>query len=402
MRWASDVMDKAVDKAVDKAAGLDFGATPAQARIRAAARDFVARELTAEFLRETDRNGRAPMELLPKMAAPGFTGLPVPAEYGGAGGGAADVSVLLEEFGRASLSIASFLNRALGWGAEAILRFGSAGQKRAFLPRVCSGEMIFAFSHTESDAGSDAAAIRTRAVADGDAFVINGTKMFTTGAAESPCLIVTTRTDAGVSKHRGLSVFLVDANSPGITCRRIEKLGMRAAGTLCEVEYRDVRVPRDALLGALNDGWQVITGTLERARIAQAAYCVGAAQQSIDDAVAHLRARVRPGHPGARSQADAHLLAGLQVRTDAARLLLHRAASMVDERIACVREASIANLYATETLVAVTSDAMRVWGGYGFTLEHSIERTLRDARLFIIGDGSSQIQRNLIARQMGL
>ena len=257
---------------------------------------------------------------------------------------------------------------------------------------------MFAFSHTEADAGSDAAAIRTRAVADGDDFVIEGAKLFTSGAAESPCLIVTARTDHGAAKHRGLSVFLVDARTPGITCRRIEKLGMRAAGTLCEVEYRSVRVPRAALLGHVNDGWAVITGTLERARLAQAAYCVGGAQQAIDDALAHVRSR--PSLAGA--QVLAHLLVSLQLRADAARLLTHRAAAMVDAGQACVREASIANLYATETLVAATSEALRVWGTAGLVPGHGTERALRDARLFIIGDGSSQIQRNLIARQMGL
>ena len=381
---------------------LDFGFTPAQEQLRAAARRFIAAELTPQFLRELDASGRAPMELLPKMAAPGFNGLPVPREYGGAGGSATDVSVLLEEFGRASLSIASLLNRALGWGAEAIQRFGSEAQKRHFLPRVCTGEMIFAFSHTEADAGSDAAAIRTRAVADGEHFVISGTKMFTTGAAESPCLIVSTRTDAAATKHKGLSVFLVDSSTPGIAFHKIEKLGMRGAGGLYEVQYRDVRVPRSALLGELHGGWRVITGTLERARVAQAAYCVGAAQDAIDDAVGHAREREQFGQPIGKFQSIAHMLVDMQVRTDAARLLLYRAASMIDEGVPCVREASIANLHATETLVAVTSDAMRVWGGYGFTRENDIERTLRDARLFIIGDGSSQIQRNLIARQMGL
>jgi alkylation response protein AidB-like acyl-CoA dehydrogenase len=380
---------------------LDFGFTPEQEQLRGVVRAFAGRELTREFLREIDASGRAPHELLPRMAALGFNGLPVPAEYGGLGGSATDVSVLLEEVGRASLSIASLLNRALGWGAEAILRFGTEQQKRHFLPRVCSGEMIFAFSHTEADAGSDAAAIRTRAVADGEHFVINGTKMFTTGAAECPCLIVTARTDPAVSKHKGLSVFLVDGATRGITCHRIEKLGMRGAGGLYEVQYQDVRVPRSTLLGTENGGWQVITGTLERARIAQAAYCVGAAQNVIDDAVRYANERSQFGQPIGKFQAIAHLLVDLQVRTDAARLLLYRAASMVDEAVACVREASIANLHATETLVTVTSDAMRVWGGYGFTREFEIERTLRDARLFVIGDGSSQIQRNLIARQMG-
>ncbi|MBT5495187.1 MAG: acyl-CoA dehydrogenase [Alphaproteobacteria bacterium] len=387
---------------MDDGATVDFGYTTEQVQIRDAARGFTERVLTRAFLQEIDVNGRAPNELLPEMAKLGFTGLPVPAEYGGSGGNATDVTVLLEEFGRSSLSVASLLNRALGWGADAIQRFGTEAQKDYFLPRVASGEMIFAFSHTEPNAGSDAAAIITKAAPDGEDFIISGSKIFTTGAAECPCLIVTARTDATLGKHKGISVFLVDATTPGINSRRIEKLGMRGAGTLCEVHYDDVRVPTSALLGELHGGWRVIGGTLERARIAQASYCVGAAQRVIDDAVQYANEREQFGQPIGRFQAIAHLLVDLQVRTDAARLLLYRAASMIDEGVPCVREASIANLHATETLVRVTSEGMRVWGGYGFTREFEIERILRDARLFVIGDGSSQIQRNLIARQMGL
>jgi alkylation response protein AidB-like acyl-CoA dehydrogenase len=382
--------------------GLDFGFTPEQELLRGVVRSFAARELTPEFLRELDASGRAPHELLPRMAALGFTGLAVPQEYGGSGGSATDVTVLLEEMGRGSLSIASLLNRAAGWGTEALLRFGTPEQKAFFLPRVCSGEMIFAFSLTEPDAGSDAAAIKTRAVADGDGFTISGTKMFTTGAGECPYLIVTTRSDPARARHRGISVFLVDATLPGITCRKIDKLGMRGAGGLYEVQYDRVRVPSSALLGPLHGGWDVVTATLERARVAQAAYCVGAAQRVVDDAVRYANEREQFGQPIGKFQAIAHLLADLQVETDASRLLLYRAASMIDASVGCVREASIANLHATETLVRVTSDAMRVWGGYGFTLEFDIQRTLRDARLFVVGDGSSQIQRNLIARALGL
>jgi alkylation response protein AidB-like acyl-CoA dehydrogenase len=381
---------------------LDFGFTPGQEKIRNAAREFVSKELTPGFLREIDASGRAPHELLPRMAASGFTGLPVPSEYGGAAGSATDVTVLLEEFGRGSLSIASLLNRALGWGTEAILRFGTAAQKSYYLPRVCSGEMIFAFSHTEPDAGSDAAAIRTRAVADGEEFVISGTKIFTTGAGECPCLIVTARTNAAVPKHKGISVFLVDSAAPGIVCHPIEKLGMRGAGRLYEVEYNDVRVARSALLGPLDGGWQVITGTLERARLAQAAYCIGAGQRAIEDAVDYVNGRRQFYQPDGNRENVGRLLVDLQVRSVAARLLVYRAAAMVDDGVPCLREASIANLCATETLVKATSDAMRAWGSDGLRREFAIERTLRDARLFIIGDGSSQIQRNLIAREMGL
>jgi len=383
--------------------GLGFRFTPEQEALRKVVRDFTARELTPEWLRELDRTARAPHdEILPKMAALGFTSLVVPREYGGLGGGCVDATVLLEALGRASLSIASLLNFVIGFGTQTIIAFGSEEQKRYFLPRVCKGEMVFAFSLTEPNAGSDAAALRTRAVADGEDFVISGTKIFTTGAAESKYLLVATRTDPRAPKHRGISIFLVDSKTPGLTYRPIEKLGMRGAGGLYEVRYDNVRVPRSALLGPLHGGWDAVKATLERVRLSQAAYCVGCSQQVIEDAVRYARQREQFEQPIGKFQGISHLLADLEVQTDAARWLLYRAAWLVDEGVRCVKEASMANLCATETLLKVTSDAMRVYGGYGFTLEFDIQRHMRDARLFVIGDGSSQIQRNLIARFMGL
>jgi len=186
--------------------------------------------------------------------------------------------------------------------------------------------MCFAFSLTKPDAGSDAAAIRTRAVADGDDFVINGTKIFTTGAAEARYLVVATRNDTEVDRHRGISLFIVDPKSEGITCRNIEKLGMRGAGGLYEVHYDGVRVPKSALLGPLNGGWDVVKATLERVRLSQAAYCIGCAQHVIDGAVRYAGEREQFGQPIGKFQAIAHLLADLQVEVDAARWLLYRAA----------------------------------------------------------------------------
>ena len=385
------------------APGLGFSFTPDQEMLRKVVSDFAAKELTPEWLRELDRTARAPHdEVLPKMAALGFTSLVVPREYGGLGGGCVDATVLLETLGRASLSIASLLNFTIGFGTQTIIAFGTEEQKRYFLPRVCKGEMIFAFSLTEPNAGSDAAALRTRAVADGEDFVIDGAKIFTTGAAESKYLLVATRTDPAAPKHRGISIFLVDSKTPGITYRPIEKLGMRGAGGLYEVHYDNVRVPRSALLGPLHGGWDAVKATLERVRLSQAAYCVGCSQQVIEDAVRYAQQREQFGQPIGKFQAISHLLADLEVQADAARWLLYRAAWLVDQGVRCVKEASMANLFATETLLKVTSDAMRVYGGYGFTLEFDIQRHMRDARLFVIGDGSSQIQRNLIARFMGL
>jgi alkylation response protein AidB-like acyl-CoA dehydrogenase len=384
-------------------AGLSFAFTPEQEALRETVHRFAAHELTPDWLRELDRTGRAPhAEILPKMAALGFTGVVIPTEYGGVGGSCIDATVLLEELGRTSLAIASLLNFAIGFGAFAIINFGTAEQKQFFLPRIVSGDAIFAFALTEPGAGSDAASVQTRARLDGDEFVISGSKQFITGAAEAPYLLVVTRSDPTAPKRRGISLLLVDGKTHGISYRRIEKLGMRACGGLYAIDFDDVRVPRSALLGPLHGGWDLLKATLERTRISQAAYCVGAARQVIEDAIAYAGQREQFGQPIGKFQAISHLLADLHVQTESARWLLYRAAWLVDQGVRCVEEASVANLHATETLLKVTSDAMRVYGGYGLTMDFDIQRHMRDARLFVIGDGSSQIQRDLIARLRGL
>jgi len=383
--------------------GLNFAFTPEQEALRDTVRRFAKRELTPEWLRELDRTGRAPhAEILPKMAALGFTGIVIPPEFGGVGGSCIDATVLLEELGRWSLAIASLLNFAIGFGAFAIIRFGTPEQQQFFLPRIVAGTALFAFALTEPSAGSDAAAVRTRARLDGDDFVISGSKQFITGAAEAPYLLVVTRSDPDAPKRRGISLLLVDSKSPGISYRRIEKLGMRGCGGLYAIDFDDVRVPRSALLGPLHGGWDLLKATLERTRISQDAYCVGAARQATDDAIAYAGQREQFGQKIGKFQAISHLLADLHVQTESARWLLYRAAWLVDQGVRCVEEASVANLHATETLLKVTSEAMRVYGGYGLTMDFDIQRHMRDARLFVIGDGSSQIQRDLIARLRGL
>jgi alkylation response protein AidB-like acyl-CoA dehydrogenase len=383
--------------------GLNFGFTDEQEALRDTVRRFARKELTPAWLRELDATGRAPhAEIMPKMAALGFTGIVIPAEYGGSAGGCIDATVLLEELGGTSLAIASLLNFAIGFGAYALIKFGSQVQKDHYLPQIVSGDALFAFALTEPNAGSDAASVRTRARRAGDDFVITGNKQFITGAQEAPYLLVVARTDPDAPKRKGISLFLVDSKTPGIGYRRIEKLGMRACGGLWAIDFDDVRVPASALLGPLNGGWDLLKATLERTRISQAAYCVGAARQIIQDAIAYAGQREQFGQKIGKFQAISHLLANLHVQAESARWLVYRAAWLVDQGVRCVEEASVANVHATETLLQVTSDAMRVYGGYGLTMDFDIQRHMRDARLFVIDDGSSQIQRDLIARLRGL
>lgn len=382
---------------------MRFQFSDEQEMLRRTVRTFAERELSPVYLRELDAAARAPhWELLPKMAALGFTALPVPAAYGGLDSGMIDVAVMLEELGRTSLSVASMLHGAIGFGCEAIKASGTEAQRSDFLPRVVAGEMCFACALAEPDAGIDAAAIRTQAVRDQEGFLIDGDRVFTTGVEESRCLVIAARTDRSAPPHRGISLFLVDPRTPGISLRRIEKLGMRGAGGLVEVRCEKVRVPQTALLGELNRGWEAVEAALHRVRICEAAYCIGCAQQVIEDAVRYANERQQFGQPIGKFQAISHLLVDLQVQVDAARWLLYRAAWLAAHGKPCEKEASMANLACTAALAKVTSDAMRVYGGYGLTMEFDIQRHFRDARLFVTGNRSSRMQRNLIAERIGL
>jgi alkylation response protein AidB-like acyl-CoA dehydrogenase len=382
---------------------MNFSFSAEQEMLRETVARFAHKELTPEWLRELDRTGRPPhAEIFPKLAALGLTAVAIPSQYGGVGGTCIDATVLLEELGRTSLAIASLLNFCIGFAPTAIINSGSEAQRKKFLPAVAAGKMILAFALTEPEAGSDAAAIRTFAVPHGEGFTVTGEKIFITGAAEADYLMVAVRTDPQASRQGGISVLLVDTRSPGIAFRRIEKLGMRGCGGLWGIHFDGVKVPAANLLGPLNGGWDLIKSTLERTRISQAAYCVGAARQVVLDAVRYAGERKQFGRAIGEFQAISHLLADLHVQTESARWLLYRAAWLVDQGVRCVEEAAMANLHATENLLKVTSECMRVYGGYGLTMEFDIQRHMRDARLFVIGDGSSQIQRNMIAKLIGL
>jgi alkylation response protein AidB-like acyl-CoA dehydrogenase len=355
---------------------MKFRFTDEQEMLRRTAGAFARQELKPEYLREIDASGRAlHRDLLPRMASLGFTALCAPIEHGGLGGGFIDKAVLLEELGRTSLSAAAVLDAAIGSGCEAIKRHGSDAQQRDFLPKIVQGEMCFAFSEGDE--------VQARALPGGDGFVIDGAKATSTGAAEARCLVVAATTGAGIS------MFTLSPQSAGISFRRIETMGMRGAGGFYEVRYGGVKVPHSALLGELNKGHDIRDAWLRLERLSAAAYCVGCAQQAIDDAVRYAGERRQFGQPIGKFQAIAHLLADLQVQVDGARWLLYRAAWLLDGGASGIREASMASVACSEALLQVTSDTIRVFGGYGLTLEFDIQRHFRDARKFVAGRGGA-------------
>ena len=376
---------------------MKFRVSDEQAMLRDTVRRFAARELAPAYLRQIDANAAPPhRSLLPRMAALGFTALPVPLADGGLGGSTVDATLMLEELGRASLTAASILDSAIGFGFEMIKRLGSPAQKRELFEPLVRGEMCFAFSPAQSDADADAAVCVTRATTDGDGFIIDGAALLTPAAGEARCLIVA----AGMGAD--LRLFAVNPRSAGIRMRRIETLGMRAAGGLYEVDYERVRVPAGALLGSGAAATATLLAACDRARTLQAAWCIGCAQQAIDDAVRYGGEREQFGQPIGRFQAIAHLLVDLQVDVDAARCLLYRAAWAADEGLAGPAYATLANIAATEALLRVTSDAMRVDGGYGLTMEFDIQRHFRDARSLAGAGGTVHLQRDAVAQAMGL
>ena len=305
--------------------------------------------------------------------------------------------MLLEELGRTSLTAASILNSAIGAGCAAICDFGSDAQRREWLPLLLRGEIWFACALAPAFSCGEMNEIAPRAIADGDHYVIDGGKNHALGAASAHRVIV--------AAHIGpaaIGLFALDPQTPGLSMRERESLGMRGAGGLYELNYNKARAPCSALLNSRAGGRQAIEALLDRDGIFQAAYCIGCAQQVVDDAVRYAGEREQFGQPIGKLQAIAHLLADLQVQVDAARWLMYRAASAIDGGQSGSKEAAMADLACTDALQHATSQCMRVYGGYGLTMEFDIQRHFRDARMCVRNIGERHFRRHQIAHAMEL
>jgi alkylation response protein AidB-like acyl-CoA dehydrogenase len=380
---------------------MDFSLPEEVALLQETARSFVERMCPPERAKEWDEKGEAPAEFFQAMADLGWLGLAFPEELGGGGGTAIELVVLAEELGRASLDIAMCFIGTLISGLT-VRKWGNEEQRATLLPAIIGAERRLAIGISEPDAGSDAASMRTYAEDRGDNFVLNGQKMWCTGAGlPNTDIVVYCRTDRNVPKHAGLSVLLVDPATDGVLLRQIPTLARHVLGTY-EVFLEDVAVPKDRLLGPLNGGWQVLLSSLEVERVLMSGGYVGAAQATLDEALAYSKQRQQFGRPVGTFQALAHGLADLQVDIDSARLLAQRAAWLHATDRECSREGAMAKLKGSETYVAAARLGMQILAGHGFSTESVMSFRWKEAIVAPISGGTSQIQRNAIARSMGL
>ena len=380
---------------------MDFALTQEQEQLKTSTRRLLESVCTKEWLDSVEAREEYPFDLHRRMAEAGLFGIAVPESHGGSGGGMVELALVCEEVGRIGGSVVMTYAPTAVFGNQVLVDSGSAEQRARYLPKTTAGRLRIAFALTEPEAGSDVGAVRTRARPDAGGFVLRGTKIFSSGAAVADHLLVTARTGGGEGGHRGLTVFLVDTSSPGLTTTAIPTLGHHAVQT-CQVALDDVRVPAEAVVGEVDAGWDVLTRVLDAERICTAGFCVGLAQRCVDMALAYGLERHQFGRPVATFQAIAHMLAEMETETAAARWLTFDSAWRKDHDRPCSKAASMAKAYAAECAARSATRGMQILGGYGYTKAFEMERFYREAKLYEVAGGSTQIQRNIIAREMGI
>jgi alkylation response protein AidB-like acyl-CoA dehydrogenase len=368
-----------------------------QVAAKALARDFTDREIAPHAV-AWDRAEAVDRAIVGKLGAVGFLGLTIPEQYGGSGGDHLSYCLVTEELGRGDSSVRGIVSVSLGLVASTVARWGSERQKRQWLPKLTSGEAVGCFGLTEPGTGSDAAALTTRAVRDGDTFVITGSKMFITNGTWADVVLLFART--GGQGHQGISAFLVPTDSPGLTRREVRgKLGLRGQAT-AELVLDGVRVRADTMLGPEGKGFSVAMSALAKGRMSVAAGSVGIAQACLEAAVRYAGHREQFGGPIASRQLVQELLADIAVDVDAARLLTWRVADLIDRGLPFATQSSVAKLYASEAAVRCANNALQVFGGYGYIDEYPAGKLLRDARVMTLYEGTSQIHKLLIGRAL--
>jgi short/branched chain acyl-CoA dehydrogenase len=380
---------------------MDFELTQEQTQVRDLVREFATQEI-APGAGERDEHEELPLDIVKKLGELGICGVPLPEEYGGLGADAVTWALVIEELGRADSSVAVTVSVASGLAGGMVSRYGTDEQRQRWLPPIAAGEMLAGFGLTEPGSGSDAAALRTKAKLDGDEWVIDGSKSFITnsGTPITGFVIVASRTEEGSAN--GVSTILVPSDAPGFTVGPpYRKLGWRSSDTH-ELSFEDCRVPEENLLGEAGKGLGQCLSALDDGRISIAALSVGLAQGCLDASVSYAKEREAFGRPIGAYEAIAFKLADMRATIDSARLLTYRAAWLKDRGRPYTTEAAIAKLRASEIAVDVAREAIQVHGGYGFTEEFPVARAYRDAKVLEIGEGTSEILRLVIARDLGL
>jgi len=381
---------------------MEFELTPEQQQVRDLVREFATQEI-APGAAQRDEHEELPLDIVKKLGELGICGVPIPEEHGGLGADAVTWALVIEELGRADASVAVTVSVASGLAAGMIARYGSNEQRQRWLPPIAGGEMLAGFGLTEPGSGSDAAALRTKGRLDGGSWVIDGSKAFITnsGTPITGFVVVACRTEEEEGAN-GVSTIVVPAETPGFTVGPpYRKLGWRSSDTH-ELSFEGCRVPEDHLLGERGKGLAQCLAALDDGRISIAALSVGLAQGCLDASIAYARDREAFGRPIGSYEAIAFKLADMRVAIEAARLLTYRAAWLKDRGLPYTTEAAIAKLRASETAVDVAREAIQVHGGYGYTEEFPVARAYRDAKVLEIGEGTSEVLRLVIARDLGL
>jgi alkylation response protein AidB-like acyl-CoA dehydrogenase len=380
---------------------MDFSFSSDQIALRDTVQAVMARVATPEYVRRLDQEQAYPYELYDAWVDVGLLGVPFPEEYGGWGGSVIDTVIVAEELAKTSYDLFGAYNGSVFCGLG-LLKNGSEEQKAHWIPRILSGQTRMTVSMSEPSAGSDVGAMRTKAQPDGDRWRINGQKLWSSGAgARNNVINLYARSRPDGDHRQGISLFLIDNDAPGVTLRKIDMLGRRSVGTY-EIFFDDVSVDESRLVGGAHRGWDCMLSCLQYERITGVAAYVGGAQAVVDLAAEHARERRQFGRRIGSFQAVSHMVADMQTEVEAARALMWRAAWMVSTGQNALKEISMAKLFASETYVKAANLGMQIMGAYGYSMEYDMQRYFRDARGSTIAGGTSQIQRNLIARLMGL
>ena len=377
---------------------MDFEYTPEQEQLRKSVREFAEAEI-APHVMEWDEGQVFPLEVIRKLGRLGYMGAIFPEEYGGAGLGYIEYAIIIEELSRVDGSVGIIVAAHTSLCSNHVYKMGTEEQRQRYLPKLAAGEWIGCWSLTEPEAGSDAAGTRTRAVHQDGEWVLDGAKTFTTNAHYADVCVAMAVTDRAAAQH-GISAFIVEKGTPGFRCGKKEnKLGLRASAT-GEVIFESCRLRETQLLGRLNDGFVDSLKVLDGGRVSIAALSIGMAQGAYDAALRYSKLRKQFGRPISEFQAIQNKLVDMAVDLDAARLLNYRAGWMLDHGCRVTKESSMAKLFASEAAVRIANEAVQIHGGYGFIKDYPVEKFYRDVKLCTIGEGTSEIQRLVIARQL--
>ncbi|RAK20478.1 hypothetical protein B0I26_104130 [Anoxybacillus vitaminiphilus] len=372
--------------------------TEEQEMMRKMVKEFAENEI-APFVERMEK-GEFPREILKKMAELGLMGITIPEQYGGAGMDFTSYIIAIHEISKVSATVGVILSVHTSVGTNPILYFGTEEQKRKYVPKLASGEYLGAFCLTEPGAGSDAKSLKTKAVRQGDYYILNGSKVFITNGGEADTYIVFARTNHDEPGSRGVSAFIVEKNTPGLMIGKDEKkMGLHGSRTV-QISFEDAKVPAENLLGEEGQGFKIAMANLDAGRIGIAAQSLGIAEAALEHATAYAKERIQFGKPIAEQQSVAFKLADMATAVEAAKLLVYRAAFLRSNGLPCGKEASMAKLFASRAAMENAIEAVQIFGGNGYTEDYPVERLFRDAKVCEIYEGTSEIQRLVISKQL--